>query len=525
MLSKKEQEKLKKEFLNVLQDNSEESLSGFAYNLKKTIESKKALYFELNADSDFLITEIRKIVFNIQDYINNYRREFVNVLVEDIINLCFIIIKSKNKLSENEIFFMTSILLLIHQDTELSGKEKLCSILNDFSGASDMAKVNKMWPKVEQLLPKHVDKNNLPLPSLDCLKRYDDENGTMHYEKMRTIFFTFIQSLMKIDGHITENEVKTEKLINKILFSKKPFSRDKIISLGSSEEEGVNSSEIVAAVEGIEEDFESVLKKIDEMVGLDNIKEEINTLINLIKIKKKRKERGLPNSKISLHSVFYGPPGTGKTTIARLLGKVFKYLGLLEKGHVVETDRAGLVAGFIGQTAIQVNKIAEAAMGGILFIDEAYALKGSGNDFGQEAIDTILKRMEDHRDKFVVIVAGYPDEMKEFIDSNPGLKSRFSRYFYFKDYNAIELVQIYKIFCKNTAINLTKAGEEKLLTMLKILYAKKGRSFGNGRLVRNIFEKSIGNQANRLVKISPLTDEILSTIKDADIPLENELYE
>lgn len=293
--------------------------------------------------------------------------------------------------------------------------------------------------------------------------------------------------------------------IRKILFSIDDYIKDHERSFVNAMAEG---------------DLDSILDKINEMIGLANIKDEIKTFINLIKIKKKREARKLPVTDITLHSVFYGPPGTGKTTIARLLGKVFKNLGLLEKGHVVETDRAGLVAGFIGQTAIQVNKIVEEALDGILFIDEAHALKGSGNDFGQEAIDTVLKRMEDNRENLVVIVAGYPDEMKEFIESNPGLKSRFSRYFYFKDYVPSELVGIYKLFCKNTALKITQKGEVKLLSLLSGLFDKKDRSFGNGRLVRNIFEKSIENQANMLVSIAPLTNELLSTINADDIPEE-----
>jgi stage V sporulation protein K len=275
-----------------------------------------------------------------------------------------------------------------------------------------------------------------------------------------------------------------------------------------------------------QETLESVMKKINDLVGMKNIKKEINTLVNLIKIRKAREKRGLPVSKTSLHAVFYGPPGTGKTTIARLLGKVYKAMGLLTKGHIIETDRAGLVAGYVGQTAIQVNEVVEQALDGILFIDEAYALKprgGSGNDFGQEAIETILKRMEDQRERLVVIVAGYPDEMKEFIESNPGLKSRFSRYFYFKDYKPEELIKIFAIFCKTAAYKITKHARTKLLNLLKILYAAKDRTFGNGRLVRNIFEKVIENQANRLVKITPLTDQILSTIQKADIPSQKEL--
>lgn len=492
---------------------------------------------------DFLVTEAQKILFDLEPLFKIFRKDFINAMVADLIKLASLIMNIKNPVKDEDVFFMTITLFVLHQEVNIKEKDRMCELLNDFSGIEDVKTAKKTWPKIKKFFPGNVDIESLSLPSLSTLKNYDNKNGTSHFDLVRTNFSTFVQCLIKADGKITKEEKKMEKKINRILF---PFGKphkkkeDNNISfiLGGSNS-GVNisykkgksgvtltiggdedsESESIAQEKEISaENLDSVINEINSLIGLVNIKKQIKTLINLIKIKKERKERGMPETELSLHSVFYGPPGTGKTTVARLLGRVYKSLGLLEKGHVVETDRAGLVAGFVGQTAIQTDKIIKQAMDGILFIDEAYALKGNDNDFGNEAIDTILKRMEDNRGRFVVIVAGYPDEMEGFIASNPGLKSRFSRYFYFKDYSSKELVKIFIHFCTNAALKLTKPAEAKLLSLFQILYENKDKSFGNGRLARNLFEKIIENQANRLVEITPLTDEVLSTICKEDIP-------
>ncbi|WP_225226060.1 AAA family ATPase [Komarekiella delphini-convector] len=266
--------------------------------------------------------------------------------------------------------------------------------------------------------------------------------------------------------------------------------------------------------------LQAVLSKLNNLVGMQNVKDEINTLINFLKIQNLRHKQGLTSISVTLHSVFCGPPGTGKTTVARLMGEIYKELGILSKGHVVETDRSGLVAGYIGQTAIKVDELVESALDGVLFIDEAYALKPetSRNDFGQEAIDTLLKRMEDYRDRLVVIVAGYSEEMSRFIDANPGLQSRFNKFFYFDDYKPEELLNIFEEICQHNHFNLTEKSQQVLLNKLTDLYTIRDNKFGNGRLVRNIFEKTIEKQSNRLVKMSGINKEMMIQILPEDIP-------
>lgn len=191
---------------------------------------------------------------------------------------------------------------------------------------------------------------------------------------------------------------------------------------------------------------------------------------------------------------------------------------MISKGHLVETDRSGLVAGYVGQTALTVREVVTQALGGVLFIDEAYALTVDGQDFGQEAIDTLIKLMEDNRDDLIVIVAGYPDKMSKFLASNPGLKSRFNKYFYFDDYSPPQLVEIFGMFCSNSGYRLSREASEQLHAIFHALYSARDYTFGNARLARNVFEQTINNQANRIISLPSIDEDVLSTIEAVDIP-------
>ena len=259
-------------------------------------------------------------------------------------------------------------------------------------------------------------------------------------------------------------------------------------------------------------------QELDELIGLQSVKDEVRSLANYVKVQKMREEKGLKNPKLSYHLVFTGSPGTGKTTVARIVARIYKDLGIIKKGHLVETDRSGLIGQYVGQTAPRVNEVCDSALDGVLFIDEAYALtQGGQQDYGDEAVATLLKRMEDDRDRLVVIVAGYTDEMKGFIDTNPGLQSRFNRYINFPDYDAAELYDIFLMYLRKNQYTVSTEAAQYLKKQLQYVVEHKDRNFGNARYVRNLFEKAIQCQANRLSHSSSASAEDLTQLKLEDV--------
>jgi len=363
---------------------------------------------------------------------------------------------------------------------------------------------------------------DIQLPSGFILKALQTKSNAFLLKAYKEFIIQFSQGIIAADQNISNHEMSaiTEITSQVSLGNFGEINSENTVAMANSSSTNNVSPSVGEKIEK-DEKIEDVLAELESFTGMDGIKRDVRSLINLLKIQKQRESQGLSVVKPSLHMVFTGPPGTGKTTVARIMGRVFKALGVLKTGQIIEIDRSGLVAGYVGQTAIKVDEVVQKAQDGILFIDEAYTLSPSdGQDsFGQEAIDTLLKRMEDSRDSLVVIVAGYEEEMQRFIESNPGFKSRFNKYISFDDYKPEELIEIFvSIVKKNKYI----ANEELILLLhskFSELYNARTKSFGNGRVVRNLFEKIVENQSNRLALIeSALSENDLQTLLAVDFP-------
>lgn len=336
-----------------------------------------------------------------------------------------------------------------------------------------------------------------------------DKIDELQKQKYLVLLYRFASIMAKADNTVTEDEAK---FLNSIM--QLQSDGNNIAVAGD-----VDMPETEYYKAPLSGDFKS-RKALDDLIGLESVKQDVTALTNYIRIQNARSQKGLKASPITYHCVFTGNPGTGKTTVARILANIYKELGVVSKGHLVETDRSGLVGEYVGQTAVKTNKVIDHALGGVLFIDEAYSLLGDEKDYGREAIATLLKRMEDDRKRLVVILAGYTNEMKAFINSNPGLQSRFSRYIEFPDYNADELYQIFLKRLKEFEYTITPEAAVALKAYFSEAVAHKDANFGNARFVRNVFERTLQRQANRLSSEVNLTSEKLAEITKEDLPIE-----
>ena len=477
---------------------------------------------------EFLEGEINpKKVFFDEKFIQQLKRETVSLLALcDIVNADEKTIKTLNSLVNHpaakeiqykvEHFFLSDLITVYNQQLQRED-EKARFVLayyydvlhnHQFADANAILTLNKLVTNPDFKINMDIIRKQNSLYTID--------------NKANQSFLITALSQTKSD--------KLQQMLNTInSFAKLAFNLsfdkealDKIVAASKNDEKN-------SAVNDVPENdsLEKVLEELHQLVGLEKVKNDVKELINLLEIQKRRDSEGLKNIEITLHTVFLGPPGTGKTSVARLLSRIYKHLGFLSKGQLYETDREGMIAGFVGQTATKVDKVIQESLGGVLFIDEAYALTQNimGNDYGSEAVNTLLKRMEDHREDLSVVVAGYTEPMKLFIESNPGLRSRFNRFFYFDHFTAEQLYQIFEGFCKKSDFIIDDDAKEKLGDTFDLLVDKKDESFGNARVVRNLFEKCVQNQANRIIKLSKISKKTLKKFTEEDIPEPKETQE
>ena len=357
-----------------------------------------------------------------------------------------------------------------------------------------------------------------PSDLFETLRQVDQAKGSRLARTYYDESMTLAHTVASLDQHPSDDELRAIVDFQRLLMAALPSGRP-----STAAADGAAATTAEAEAEAIEEvpleppePLEDLLKELDELIGLEAVKEDVKLLSALLRVQRLRQERELPVVDNNKHLIFSGNPGTGKTTVGRLLARIYRSLGVVERGQLIEVDRSGLVAGFVGQTATKVQEVFDKADGGVLLIDEAYSLtRGGEKDFGREAIDAVVKNVEDRRDTMVVVLAGYPKEMADLVSTNPGFQSRFPKTIFFPDYDNDELVAILQLIADGGTYHLTNEAKDAAAAWFGA--HERGHGFGNGRLARNLFEAAVSRHANRLVNVEDPTDEELTTLEAVDI--------